>query len=325
MKQTLLLFSFLLILSCGDNNGSNQKVLPDSSGNINSLSVVIENDLWEGQIGDAIRNTLAAPVDGLNQDEPLFSMSQIPPIVFNGFVTKNRTVFKVEKGGEASVKILSNVYAQPQKVIVVSGKTDKEIIQEIETHAQKIIAALKSEEIKEKQRRISLSLHASNTIEEKLGVSIKFPSAYRIAKEEDHFYWIRKDITTGTTNLMIFELPYSSIQKGDSLVSQIIRLRDSIGRVHIPGPTEGSFMITEKAYAPAVYETIIDNKPAIETKGLWDVKNAFMSGPFINYLIEDKINNRLLVVEGFAFAPSVEKRDYMFELEAIIRSLKIKD
>ncbi|HLV14608.1 MAG TPA: DUF4837 family protein [Xanthomarina sp.] len=325
MKQTLIFFTFLLILSCGNNSNSNQKLLPSSSGNINNLSIVIENDLWEGSVGEAIRNTLAAPVDGLPQDEPLFTMSQIPPVVFNGFVTKNRTVFKIEKGAEAAVKIVSDVYAQPQKVVLVSGKTDKEIIEQIEANSQKIIASFKSEEIKEKQRRISLSLHTSNTIEEKLGINIKFPSAYRIAKEEDHFYWIRKDITTGTTNLMIFELPFNAIKKDDSLVDQIIKLRDSIGKAHIPGPTEDAFMITEEAYAPAIFETIIDNKPAIETKGLWDVKNAFMSGPFINYVIEDKINNRLLVIEGFAFAPSVEKRDYMFELEAIIRSLKIKE
>lgn len=325
MKQTLFLFSLLLAMSCDNKTASNQKMLSDSSGNINNLSVVIENDLWEGQVGEAIRDVLAAPVDGLPQDEPLFNMSQIPPVVFSGFATHNRTVIKIEKGGEASVKIASDVYAQPQKVVLVSGKTDTEIIQQIQENAQKIVAAFKSEEIKEKQRRIKLSLHKNNTLKEKLGITLNFPTAYRIAKEADKFYWIRKDIATGTTNLMIFELPFSAIKKGDSLVDQIIKLRDSIGQVHIPGPTEGAYMITEEAYAPAVFETIIDNKPAIETKGLWDVKNAFMSGPFINYIIEDKINNRLLVIEGFAFAPSVEKRDYMFELEAIIRSLKIGD
>ena len=82
-------------------------------------------------------------------------------------------------------------------------------------------------------------------------------------------------------------------------------------------------MITENAYTPFHSETIIDNKPTLETKGIWDVKNAFMSGPFINYAIEDKINKRWVVVEGFAFAPSVEKRNYVFELEAIIKSIKI--
>ena len=49
-----------------------------------------------------------------------------------------------------------------------------------------------------------------------------------------------------------------------------------------------------------------------------------MSGPFVNYAVEDKKNNRWVILEGFVFAPSVEKRDYMFELEAIIQSVKFK-
>ena len=73
-----------------------------------------------------------------------------------------------------------------------------------------------------------------------------------------------------------------------------------------------------------ISQTIVDNKPAYETKGLWDVKNAFMSGPFINYAVEDQVNQRHLIVEGYVFAPSVEKRSYMFELEAIIKSLVIE-
>ena len=48
-----------------------------------------------------------------------------------------------------------------------------------------------------------------------------------------------------------------------------------------------------------------------------------MAGPFLNYFIEDKKNNRTLVVEGFVFSPSVRKREYLVELEAVIRSLKI--
>jgi hypothetical protein len=108
------------------------------------------------------------------------------------------------------------------------------------------------------------------------------------------------------------------------VVNQIIKIRDSIGRAYIEGPVEGSYLITENAYTPFHGETIIDNKPTLETKGLWDVKNAFMGGPFINYAIEDKINKRWVVVEGFAFAPSVEKRNYMLELEAIIKSVKIQ-
>jgi len=52
------------------------------------------------------------------------------------------------------------------------------------------------------------------------------------------------------------------------------------------------------------------------------VKNDYMLGPFINYSIIDRTNKRVLVLEGFCYAPSKEKRDLMFELESIIKSVE---
>lgn len=325
MKKSFLITLLLaLIFSCGDDKSKNKKILSDSSGNINNISVVVDNDMWSGSVGESIRSILATTVDGLPQDEPMFSMNQIPPSVFSGFVTKNRTILKIEVHDKAAFAVFDDVYAKPQKVVVVSGPSKEAITNEITSNASKIINAFKSEELKEKQRRINLSLHNDKSIEDKLGVSIKFPTAYRVAKEDNKFFWIRKDIKIGSMNLMLYELPYEVVKRSDSVVNTIIKIRDSIGEKYIPGPVEGSYMITENAYTPFHFETTLDKKPALETKGLWDVKNAFMSGPFINYTIEDKENKRWLVIEGFVFAPSVEKRDYMFELEAIISSVKIK-
>lgn len=332
-KYLLLVFTIILLASCKD-KASNNEILLDSSGNINNVSVVLDNELWDGSVGEAIRSVLAAPIYGLPQDEPLFTISQIPPSVFTGFVTKNRTILKIEVSKNSEIRILDNVYAQPQKVVVISGKSRQEIIDIIIENGSKIVTTFRNEEIAERQRQMSKSPHKYKSIEKKLGLTIQFPSAYRIAKESDNFFWIRKDITTGTTNLMIFEVPFSAIKRNDSLVNQIVKIRDSIGKIYIKGRQDGettssgekieSYMTTEDAYAPFVHETILDNKATIEAKGIWDLKEDFMGGPFINYAIEDKINKRWVIVEGFAFAPSVEKRDYMLELEAIIKSIKIK-
>ncbi len=324
MKHILFLASLLFVFSCGDKKkSSNEKFLLDSSGSINNVSVVVDNELWNGIVGEAMRNVLAKPIYGLPQDEPTFTISQIPPAVFSGFVTKNRTVLKIEMNKEASIKFLKDVYAKPQQVIAVSGKTKQDVIDLIAKNETKIIETFRNQEIAERQRQMAKSPHNFKSIQEKLGLSIKFQSIYRIAKQTDNFFWIRKDITTGTTNLMIYELPFNAIKRNDSVVNQIIKIRDSIGKVHIEGPVEGSYLTTEKAYTPFHGETVLDNKPALETKGVWDIKNAFMGGPFINYAIEDKINKRWVVVEGFAFAPSVDKRNYMLELEAIIKSVKL--
>jgi hypothetical protein len=58
---------------------------------------------------------------------------------------------------------------------------------------------------------------------------------------------------------------------------------------------------------------------------MWEMKNFQMAGPFINSIVEDKQHDRLVVIEGFTFAPSEDKREFMFEVEAILKSLKIKE
>lgn len=326
MKHILFTaLSFLLILSC-DDKPSDKKILLDSGGKINDVSVVVSNEMWKGRVGEAIRGVLASPIYGLPQDEPIFNINQIPTNVFSGFVKKNRTILMVKMGKEPGITFNKNVYAQPQKVVTVSGKTKDDIIHLLSENGPKIIETFKNIEINEKQRLIKKALYNTKTLQEKLGLNIHFSSAYRIAKNDDSFFWIRRDINTGTLNLMIYELPLGTIKENDSVgvVNQIIKIRDSIGKAHIPGPVEGSYMVTENAYTPFHTKTILNNKPTLETKGMWNVENAFMAGPYINYAIEDKINNRWIIAEGFVFAPSVEKRNYVFELEAIIKSIKIE-
>ena len=326
MRQIFLaILSLLLVMSCKDSE--NKRILLDSAGKLNDVSVVIDNEMWEGRVGEAIRDVLASPVYGLPQDEPMFNINQIPTNVFSGFITKNRTILKIEMGKKPAISFDTNVYAQPQKVITVSGKTKDDIINGVKENASRILETFKGIEILEKQRMIKKSLYNIKDIQEDLGLNINFPTAYRItntiATKADKFYWMKRDIPTGYVNILLFELPLKAINRDSSLISQIIKIRDSIGKKYIGGPIEDSYMITENAYTPFHNETILDNKPTLETKGMWEVENAVMAGPYINYAIEDKINNRWIIAEGFAYAPSVEKRNYMFELEAIIKSIKI--
>ena len=70
----LLCFSLLLI-SC-----NNKEVKPANaqSGPLNEVSVIIDDQLWNGEVGDSIRNKFAAPVLGLPQEEPVFTLKQYP-------------------------------------------------------------------------------------------------------------------------------------------------------------------------------------------------------------------------------------------------------
>ena len=325
MKKTIGVFIVMLtiLVSCDNSDEKKNRIVSDSNGNLNNLSVVIDNESWNSSVGEAIRDIFASPVKGLPQKEPLFNISQIPTSVFSGFTTKSRIILKIEKGDSASVSINRNVYAKPQKVVLVKGDSNPVIISALKENADRIVQAFKAEEIRERQRQISKSLNTDKPLRDSLGVAIKFPSFYRVAKANKELFWLKRDIKTGTTNVMIYEIPFNRIKVDSTIAQQIIMVRDSIGKQYLKGQVEGSYMQTEEAYSPFFSTTIIDGKPAFEMRGTWDMKGAFSAGPFATFVIRDDENNRYLVAEALVYAPSVNKRDYMFELKAIIKSLRI--
>jgi hypothetical protein len=316
----LFLFISLIFFSCEKKNDN----LPrKTTGKINTISVIIDDQLWNGEVGDSIRNKFASPVIGLPQEEPLFSINQYPIKLLEGFMTDNRTIIVVKKGDENKFEIMKNQYASPQNVFHILGKTGADIIKILEKNAPKMIRLIKKMEIAESQRINSQSLLSPKIIANKFHISLKVPSAYAYVLHKSKFIWLKKEIIGGNTSLLIYEVPISSIKKNSNLITSIIKMRDSIGDLYISGTEPKSNMITEEAYAPYLFKITLDGKKTYETKGTWELKNDFMAGPFINYAIFDKENNRILVLEGFCYAPSKEKRDLMHELESIIKSVAV--
>ena len=315
----LLLISFLLF-SCRNKSDN----LPrKATGKINTISVIIENQLWNGEVGDSIRNKFASPVIGLTEEEPLFTINQYPAKLIEGFMTDSRTIIVVKKEEKNEFVVKKNQYACPQNVFHISGKTSADILKIIEINAPKIIQTIKETEITENQRIIRQSLLNTKTITNKFHISLKIPKGYLYVLQENNFVWLKKEITSGNTSILIYQVPISSIKKEPNAIANIIKMRDSIGNLYISGTEPDTQMITEEGYAPYLFKIKLDGKETYETKGTWELKNDFMSGPFINYAIVDEEHDRILVLEGFCYSPSKEERDLVHELESIIKSIVI--
>jgi len=326
MKRFLILFfAALTVIGCGQQTDGKRSIayMPDSVGRINGLQVVIDNDLWNGTVGETIRTYFAALTDGLPQQEPIFSISQMAPENYDSFSRTYRTFLHVSIGEEDSLKLKKNIYATPQTGAFISATTEQGLIDIIEANQQRIIAAFKASEIKERQRRTRIAMLKVDSLQDRFGLTLEIPAAYRIAASSDDFYWIRKDLKSGTTNLLIYEVPLTAISDTANILGDIIKVRDSIGSRYLPVEDDGMF-ITEEAYAPYLFASQVDGKFAYQSKGTWEVKDEYMAGPFVNFAVHDEANQRYLILEGFTYAPSVEKRDLQFELESILQSAKIQ-
>ena len=312
MKKTAIILFFLITaLSCSDNQ---QKLLPASSGNINNISVVTNDELWEGAVGEVIRENFGRPIYGLPQIEPIFSLSHIPSKVFSGFATKSRTILKIDVSENEGVFNFKNTYASPQRIIQITANSPDKIIEIINENLNSIYSTMYFNEIQEKQRRISKNLNKTQAIKKNTGVSLKFPSAYRVAKADTNFVWIRRDIETGSVNLFIH-------RQRNQTEQSIIEKRDSISKIYIPGPVENTYMSTDLIYTPNTQQINVGGKQVFETRGLWEIEGQFMAGPFLNFQIKLG-DNDFIMLDGFVYSPGSTKREYIFELEAIMRSLK---
>ena len=312
MKKTAIVLFFLITtLSCSDNQ---QKLLPASSGNINNISVVTSDELWEGAVGEVIRENFGRPIYGLPQIEPIFSLSHIPSKVFSGFATKSRTILKIDVSENEGVFNFKNTYASPQRIIQITANSPDKIIEIINENLNSIYSTMYFNEIQEKQRRISKNLNKTQAIKKNTGVSLKFPSAYRVAKADTNFVWIRRDIETGSVNLFIQ-------RQRNQTEQSIIEKRDSISKIYIPGPVENTYMSTDLIYTPNTQQINVGGKQVFETRGLWEIEGQFMAGPFLNFQIKLG-DDDFIMLDGFVYSPGSTKREYIFELEAIMRSLK---
>ena len=319
-KHLVVIFIVFFLQSCEDN-----KVVykPESSARINSITVVVDNDNWNNTIGDKIRNLYADEYEGLPQIEERFTLKQMPYEAFSGFSRSSRNIIFINKKSNPEFFFEVDKYARPQIYLEIKGNSIKSLLDQIDKSKKEAINRFTNGEIEENKRRILKSPLKDTSAMEDLSINVKMPSAYSLYKQDKNFIWYQKQIQKGHSNIIVTQLPN---QKNifDYNIQSLIKLRDSIGKSFLPGRNPESFMISEKEYLPYQKKVNYYGIKMLETRGTWEVKGDFMGGPFLNYLVEDKLNDRVLFIEGFVFAPSKRKRDNIIELEAIIKSLKLK-
>ncbi len=325
MKRIFVsLVAILLLTSCGND----QLILPNSVGAFGKVMVVTSNSNWEGDIGNEIRQSFGKLQVGLPQPEKTLSVSQVAANGFSSMMRNSRNIFIVEVSDKETMSVVNDKYSRPQTVVYITAKDKEGLLAMIKKHSNEIIDTFRESDINYLQRLFAkrrLDDSKYKTLQN-LDISLTIPKDFRMVDDTGDFLWLRHHLKsgiakgTGSNNILVYSLP---LEDESTIADGIIAMRDAIGEKYIPGAKEGMYMITEEAYTPFTIETKVKDNKAFETRGKWEVKNDFMAGPFLNYAIVDKKNNRLLVIEGFTYAPSIDKRNFVMELEAIAKSVQI--
>ncbi len=321
--QSVCLIAIIVLLfsSCSNSPTVMRKKITGKAGEV---VVVIPKKTWESPAGSKIREVLAQPQLALPQDEPIFELIDVPPAAFKEIFKTSRNIVtaKILPGlDSAKVEFKKDIWAWPQAVINIRAKSQEQFVEVFDKNSDKIAAYL----IKAERDRLLMNYKnyndkaVKNTILEKFGFNLNVPPGFAVTKPKDDFAWIRYETPEISQGIIVYTYPYSS--DSTFTLDYILSKRDAILKKYVDGPTKGSYMTTEHLLAPVFNVFSFKNNYAAETRGLWKVKNDFMGGPFINMTILDASNNRIVMLDGYVYAPRYDKRNYLRQVEAMMHSL----
>ena len=102
----------------------------------------------------------------------------------------------------------------------------------------------------------------------------------------------------------------------------IIEEQNKVLQENVPGMFPNSYMTTSTAETPVMTPYKYKGKSFVEIRGLWEVANDYMGGPFVEHIHYAKESGKLLVVEGFVYAPRFKKRNLVRQVESIVYSFE---
>ena len=328
MKNHRILLALACLLAlAGCKTRSKTPLLPNVSGKAGEVLVAIEREQWEGNLGVAIRETLASDTPYLAQREPLFALSNVPPGSFNNMFKMHRNLLLVNidpQGVNSGLVYKNNVWAQPQAVVQINapdadtaltlfreaGPTVAEFFEQAER--DRIIANAKLYEERALQA----------PVEKVTGGIVHFPSGYRCRKFTDDFVWIADEKQYTSQTVLVYKYPVEG--PNPFTKEQIIAARNAIMQANVPGMFEGSYMTTSTAQEPVVRSLRYHGRDFMETRGFWEVHGDFMGGPFVSHSFYSPDGKDIIVLEAFVYAPRYDKRQYLRQVESLLYSFEWK-
>ena len=333
------LLAGLMLLGTTSCEGDGARVaLPGKVGAAGELVVVAEPGIWAGVAGDTLQTIMAQPYPVLPQYEPMMDVVHLEPEMFDRFWKPHRNILVLEVADRVdtqtpSLTFFRNKYSRGQVYMVAKARTEDELAEVVASRGREMLSLLHAEEASRFADIVALSPNEvlAREVQAQWGIQAVWPKDARLAKRTDEFWWIDRQLTRlkGGDNhdiqqgFFIHSEPYVS---SDQLsLEHVLRRRDAVTRKHVPGPTAGSFMATERRFIPAYEELEFDGHFALEVRGLWKMENDFMGGPFYSLTVVDDARGRLITIEGYAYAPYFDKRPYIREVEGLVRRSVLLD
>lgn len=335
MLQNVLLQHFfyavfaLMLVSCEEEE---KGATLGYTGSVGEVMVVVNNDIWGSEPGDSLKACLGGFQYGLPQDEPMFNVIQVEKKNFAKIFQTHRNVLEVEissKYPKARLETKRDVYSKGQLYLLITAPNQEQLQKIVNQNMQRITTYFSNKELDrliQKNLKFGDKALADRVLKE-IGVSMVIQKEFDISFIDDTVCYLRLDRNRNqggfthpiSQGVIAYSYPYNSKQQ--FLVDSIYAKIEAVLKQYVPGPGDTSYMTLEFNYIPPLTKEVdLSGSFAVESRGLWKMHGAYMGGPYYSISVLDEEIGRIVGIYGFVFAPKFDKREYLREIEAMVRS-----
>ena len=358
-KLIIISLCLLTLGSCNDEVVSQFSPKPSAMGRLNEIEIISDDEIWDGPTGDTIRYYFGSSYPIMPTPEPIFDMRQFSPrdlgqeplrkelrtyVVVADLQDDESATTKMirqDLGEERFMNLKTSKdysstigrekWARNQLLIYIMGNGEENVHKAIRENFPTI--AQKINEHDEGQLMASIySVKRTNPglerkMKELFGIEMAVPGDFRMALEDkgQKQLWIRRDGSKGEIlNMMMQSVKYEDPAQFET--ENIKKTLNNFSKQYVTSSTKGSIMIINDEDLPVYdYGYEIDGQYTRELRGVWEMTDDFMAGPFVAYAINLKEKNTILYVYAFIYGPGLAKRNLIQQLDYIVKNVKVSE
>ncbi len=311
-------------VSCKDSE--RKPLLPSISGKAGEVLIVINKESWEDNVGTELRELLASDCPYLPQKEPLYTLINITPGAFTDIfqIHRNILLVNIDSGvTKPGVIFRNDVWSSPQCFIGINAPDNETAYNLIKENEAKILTTL---EQAERDRVVANSIKYEEislrpAMSKLTGGILHFPGGYTLKKQTDDFLWVSYDTQYTTQGVLVFKYPASGTE-ADFCADTLMTKSNEYMKANVPGMFENTYMTISTAVAPDVQYIKYRGREFAQMRGLWEVYNDYMGGPFVSHAFYSQDGKEIIVLEAFVYAPRYDKRHYLRQIESVLYSFE---
>ena len=355
----LALIALVLCSACGET--PTQAPLPNAVGAPGEVLVVTDSVTWQGPVGEALRATLGRSVaPPLNVADFQLRRRDLTQSSFDFLRAHKRLVFAAPLGpgdtsavarflsarlDESSANLVRSgegtfvvprrdVWARGQGVVLAAAATDSLLAQAIRQRAD-TLQALFTELTLAQSREDMFKRGRQTLLEDSLlaehGFAVNVQHDYFLSQDTlataaglpGHFVRLRRVLATTWRDVFVY---YEDAPAGELDSAYVETVTDQLLQTFIRGQYDSSYVRLDRRRPIRSAPAQLGDRSALETRGLWQMTEDFMGGPFVRYSFYDSAQDRLYVIFGMVYAPQHKfrgnKREFLRQLEVIARTFR---